>query len=213
MSCRFNSPIGENENNELAVLLDSSVGLTDQRDSVGMITSEYEDELVYGTPTIGGITGSYPYPRLRSVGRWANYDARISAGGTTVATVGNGQFSGRYIVLGDTCFFSAAYFFNSTTSFGATGPLHFNIPIQPRTDGVSVNENPFLGQIYCFDASTLARNVFGLFGSTASPFSYSIRGARLDGTALTESSPWGWANGDKIAIAGSYRCSGYYQGS
>lgn len=212
MGCRFNSPIGEKENGELAVLLNESLGLADERDSVGMITSAYEDEEVYGTPTISGITGTYPYPKLRSVGRWISYTPKISAGGTVLTTEGDGQFTGRYIILGDTCFFSAAYFFGSSTSFGATGNLFFNAPMQSRADGIGSSRFGILGHAYCYDAAP-ARATFGLLGTDCAAFPYAIKAVRIDGTPVAESFPWGWANGDKLAIAGSYRCSNLYQGS
>lgn len=118
----------------------------------------------------------------------------------TGVTVGNGTLDAAYRVLGKTLTGRVRLTLGSTSA--VTGSVFVGLPPATPAGGSAYPTLSNLGNFTCFDTSASARRAGALFrsGSTAQLF-------LPDGTALSASSPWTWANGDHIFVSFTYEAA------
>ena len=124
-------------------------------------------------------------------GTWTTYTPVWTA--STAPSIGNGTLTGSFKRIGKTCFLRVRWAAGSTTTFG-TGAWLFSLPFQ----AVNVGQAEWYGTSkHNNGANTKLNAIVPIVQANLSTFSlYNA----TDGSAVTNTSPAVWANGDAFQI-------------
>lgn len=143
------------------------------------------------TVTSGGLNAM--------VGLWTAYTPTWTAS-VTNPVLNNGAITGKYVLIGTTVHFGIMLTAGSTTTFGS-GTYSFSLP-----PGVVTGTMDVIGNVFIGDASV------GAAGYTASALAYipggsstftMYVGAADASSAVTNTNPQTFANGDRIWVTGT----------
>lgn len=126
---------------------------------------------------------------------WTAYTPTLAGTGWAL---GDGTASGVYCQVGKLIAFRALITFGSTSTFG-TGSPNLTVPIALKTAGVG---GGFTG--YFVDSSTGSSYSYGAWANTTTTViarSLTTAGAH---TVTNSTTPFTWATGDQIILAGTY---------
>lgn len=141
-------------------------------------------------------------------GAWVSYTPSLRSSSNPQPNLGaGGQFSGRFVVIGKTCHFTATVIYGSTTIEPGVGTLSLVLPLAAATMGANdsvvihaeFNENGgnlWAGQARIDSAATAARLL--VCDGTYKPVYASWAGS------LPPIMSGGWYVGDYIRVSGSY---------
>jgi hypothetical protein len=116
----------------------------------------------------------------------------------TAPSLGNGTLTGSYMEIADRVFFEVTLTIGSTTTMG-TGNFFFTFPVTPGNPAVGATRP--IGMACCYDTSAGTRffRTCGIW-TTGTWIMHSEGGTRVSAT-----SPMTWANGDVMAMTGTYQ--------
>ena len=141
-------------------------------------------------------TAIFERGRTVAAGEWQDYTPTWAASGTAIG-LGDATRSGRYALVGKTCYFRVALVMGSTTTFG-TGTYTFTLP---QTSVAVPNAVTMVGVGSVWDASPSGRYTCTarLASTTTVELIVDTTGAQVGQTA-----PITFAQSDQIGIYGSY---------
>ncbi|HRE02833.1 MAG TPA: hypothetical protein PLV68_16145 [Ilumatobacteraceae bacterium] len=131
-------------------------------------------------------------------GVWSSWSHNWTASGGG-SSLGNGTASARYTRIVDSVTVQLAMKFGSTTNFGS-GAFLWNLPVTAAIPGTDLGPL-FTG--YAYDSSAnLMRAVLGYCVNA-----WTIACYVDNGGAVSQGTPWTWANADQIKLFGTYEAA------
>jgi hypothetical protein len=150
------------------------------------------------TKTLLAYSGT-AWEDVLATGAWLTYSPNWTAV-TTSPVLGNGTISGWYRRVGKTVHFRILLTMGSTTTYGSGG-FGFSLPVasiaQPSPIGGAI------GNAALYDLSAPTRNFRHVYWAGTNV----VRIADDSGALAANTVPWTWANGDQIAIHGTYEAA------
>lgn len=138
---------------------------------------------------------------LKAIGdAWTSYSPGWTA--TSDPAIGNGSLSGVYMQAGKLVHYRIRCTMGSTTTYGS-GTWLFGLPVQATSAPTAGN---IYGHAILFDTSGATRRGWMAF-TTAGVSNTAIGDPAALTTLVNPTTPWTWANGDSIAIAGTYEAA------
>lgn len=138
-----------------------------------------------------------PFTKLQA--GWDLFATTWTSTGTAPA-VGNGLLQGSYYQVGNTVMFRIGLLFGSTTTLG-TGTYFFGLPTTLVPLYSNVGES-MSGSCIVRDTSLPAQRGFTPYYASAA--NNRVACMQQDGTLLSATTPFTWAVGDRISLAGQY---------
>jgi hypothetical protein len=127
---------------------------------------------------------------------WASYTPAWTASSSN-PSLGNGTISGSYLQINKTVLFRVVLFAGSTTTFGS-GTYRLSLPVTAMNSAEIINASVHL---YDSSASAHQSGVATYVSASVIQF-FSASSGQVNPTT-----PWTWANGDSIQVAGSYEAA------
>ena len=131
-------------------------------------------------------------------GEWDSYTptfTNLSGGNLTYA---------RYKIIGKTCFFRIRY---AITGANVSGGVSYTLPVAAHSTYQGTSYNSIIGEVHYLDNGSsyaLGGTLIANSTTTAILYVFNAGGTYALQSGLTASVPFTWANGDAIAITGSY---------
>jgi len=148
--------------------------------------------------TAGNISGN---DISLSGGAWTTYTPTWTAASSN-PSIGNGTLTGRYKIIGKTCFITVDITMGSTTTYGS-GAWYIGLPQQAASSA------GILLSVTLLDSGTAWYNA--LLNGARAAFTDKAEIQYHSGVNLTDSvsssTPFTWANSDRVIINGSYEIS------
>ena len=131
---------------------------------------------------------------------WTTYTPTWTAESGT-PTIGNGTLSGRYQIIGKTCFVFISLTIGTTTSISGTGIWRFSLPVA----GVGTTAAILNATILRNGAYWIVGTAFTGYGGNASIVTVLSQSGSNPGAQPTSSTvPFTWTTTDGLTINGSY---------
>ncbi len=149
---------------------------------------------VAGEVPTAAIFNTHVRDNFKAIGdAWTAYTPVLTAA-TTNPTIGNGSIAGAYIQVGKLVHFRATVTFGSTSTAGS-GAYSISLPVAAVGANVACEGSTWMNQ-------GASNNTGGLFIPTTT----TVRPMQA-AASVTHNSPFAWAPGDKISIAGCYEAA------
>ena len=129
---------------------------------------------------------------LDALQTWTSWTPTWTATGGT-PTLGDGTLTGSYIAYGDFCTFQMSLVLGSTTSLGTTTAWAFSLPV--AASGAN--------DVFAACITRAWTGIYPAVGIKGSSTTVQLRAA--SGGTVGYNTPFTWANGDGLAISGTYR--------
>jgi hypothetical protein len=135
-------------------------------------------------------------PTITESSGWTTYAPTWTATGGG-NSIGNGTLVGRYKKIGRTVHLFLELTFGSTTAVGS-GNYLFSLPVQSWG-----NLNTPIGMAMPYDSSPATREVAMAYLNSSTQFAI----LRSSGGLVSATSPYAWADGDRISVFGTYEAA------
>lgn len=131
---------------------------------------------------------------LGSGAAWGAYSPAWTAN-TTNPAKGNGTLTGKYLQIGRLVHFRILLLGGSTTTWGS-GAYRWSLPVEAADSSEIIDAT-----VHLYDSSASLHKV-----AVATYVDANTIQAWID-TGVGPNTPWTWANGDRIQLAGSYEAA------
>jgi hypothetical protein len=132
--------------------------------------------------------------------QWTTYTPTWTAE-SGAPTIGNGTLSGRYQIIGKTCFVFMYLTIGTTTSISGTTIWRFSLPVTAQSANAAILNATMLRNGFYWIVGT----AFTGYGGNASIVTVmSQSGSNPGGQTTSSTTPFTWATTDTLTINGTY---------